>query len=155
MSVERPESERAEDSGENGGAPEISGLWLMPLLLAGGAGFGLLGGLLGMVLELPRDSNVSLAAILMMVLASCTRRPKTFRQLGLVAAGGAVAGVFAMLGYLLVLLWAQALGHATGSLVVRGAGVVFAAAAGMSVALLAYRWLKLPGPAETRSEDRS
>ncbi len=153
MSAETPETEPTTNAGED--APEISALWLMPLLLAGSVLFGLLGGLLGMVLELPKGSNVSLAAILMMVFASCTRRPRTFGQLGLVAAGGAAAGAFAMLGYLLVLLAAQTHGYATGSLMVRAAGMVGAAVLGMSAAFVAYRLLKVPGPAETPAKDRS
>ena len=153
MEIEPPDIAPAKRGGAAG--PALPLWWLVLVLLALSGAFGLLGAALHRLLGLAQDPNTVLAGLILLVIVAGTRRPRSFRELGLVAAVGAAAGSLAMLCYLPFSFFANGLENASQETLLRVLGMAVAAALGAFCALRAFRRLGVPSVMERAAKERS
>jgi len=154
MSADEPNLDPPNDSREAENEPEIPFGWPFLALFAGAVPLGTMARGLHLALDLPKDSQLVMPALLIVFIIASATTPKTFRHRVIVVSVGVFVGAVAMLCFLPITLFAQNFDIWFLRFVLRLLGIILLAGLGVWVAQLACRRLAVP-PWETRAEGPS
>ena len=144
MSTEEHDIKTPNDGSDAGGKPALSFWWLLLVFLAAFVPFGLLARVLHLAFDLPEDSNIAMPSGIITACAVIYAEPRTFKQLGHVAAIAVGLGILAMLCFLPLVLFAKVFTIFSQGLMLRMLGGGLIGLAGAWVVHLAYRRLGVP-----------